>query len=216
MRSDYSELISICHKVYNKGYVSASDGNLSVRTSQDTVIITRSGICKGEVQKEDLIEIDYNGNIISGSGRISTENKIHLYIYSKREDVKAVVHAHPVYTTAFAAARDTYPLNIFPEVILTLGDIPVCGYGTPSTDQVPESLAPHIYKGWAYILKNHGAVTLGKSIGDAFYKMEKLEHTSKILTAASLLGGANSIPEAKVEELLSISEKVYGIKINKD
>jgi L-fuculose-phosphate aldolase len=216
MRSDYSELISICHKVYNKGFVAAADGNLSVRTSKDTIIITRSGICKGDVQKEDLIETDLNGNIINGIGRISTENKIHLYIYSKREDVNAVVHAHPVYTTAFAAARGNYPSNIFPEVILTLGDIPVCEYGTPSTDQVPDSLAPYIHKGWAYILKNHGAVALGKNIDDAFHKMEKLEHTSKILTAASILGGANPIPEAKVEELLSISEKVYGIKISKD
>jgi L-fuculose-phosphate aldolase len=213
MESAYSDLIEICHKVYDKGFVSAYDGNLSVRTSEKSVLITRSGICKGEVTTDDIIEIDLQGNLLSGKAKISTENKIHLFIYKHRKDVNAVVHAHPVYTTAFSASAGSYPANIFPEVILTLGEVPVCEYGTPSTDQVPESLAPYINKGWAYILKNHGAVTLGKSIKDAYFKMEKLEHTSKILTAAAVLGGAKPISEEKVNELISISEEVYGIKI---
>jgi L-fuculose-phosphate aldolase len=216
MKSGCSELIEICHKVYHKGFVSAFDGNLSIRTVRDTILITRSGICKGDVTKEDIIEIDYNGKSINSGGKISTENKIHLFIYNKRKEVNAVIHCHPVYTTAFASAREKYPSNVFPEVILTLGEVPMCEYATPSTDQVPESLAPYIDSGWAYILKNHGAVTLGKDIREAYYKMEKLEHTSKILTAAELLGGAKPIPETKINELLSISEEVYGIKIKKD
>jgi L-fuculose-phosphate aldolase len=216
MRSDYSELIEACHKVYNNGFVSAYDGNLSVRTPKDTILITRSGICKGEVKREDILEIDHHGNILNGSGKVTTENKIHLFIYSSREEVNAVIHCHPVYTTAFASSRDSYPSNVFPEVILTLGEVPVCEYATPSTEQVPGSLTPFIKSGWAYILKNHGAVTLGKSLKDAYFKMEKLEHTSKILTAASLLGGAKPIPQGKIEELISISEEVYGIKIRKD
>jgi L-fuculose-phosphate aldolase len=213
MISDRSELIETCHKVYNKGFVSAYDGNLSVRTDRDTILITRSGICKGEIKKEDILEINYEGKLLSNHGKISTESKIHLFIYENRQDVNAVVHCHPVYTSAFAVSADVYPSDILPEVILTLGKVPVCEYGTPSTEQVPESLAPYISSGWAYILKNHGAVTLGTSIRDAYYKMEKLEHTSKILTAASLLGGAKPIPKDKIKELVNIAESVYGIKL---
>jgi L-fuculose-phosphate aldolase len=213
MMSGCSELIDTCHKVYEKGFVSAYDGNLSIRTLRDTILITRSGICKGEVKKDDILEIDYEGKLLSDHGRISTENKIHLFIYNQRKEVNAVVHCHPVYTSAFAVSRDVFPSDILPEMILTLGNVPVCEYGTPSTEEVPDSLAPYIKTGWAYILKNHGAVTMGRSIQDAYYKMEKLEHTSKILTAASILGGARPIPEKKIDELKNIAESVYGIKL---
>jgi L-fuculose-phosphate aldolase len=216
MISEVTHLVEVCHRVYNKGFVSAYDGNLSLRTPNNTILITRSGINKGDVTPEDIIEIDIDGKIISGSKKITTENKIHLLAYKKRKDVNAVVHCHPVFTSAFAVSRDSFPSDILPEVILILGRIPVCKYGTPSTDEVPDSLLPYIDNGWAYILQNHGAVALGKDIYDAYYKMEKLEHTARILTAASLIGGATPIPENKLEELFAISEKVYGIKINKD
>jgi L-fuculose-phosphate aldolase len=216
MREGVRELIDICHKVYEKRFVSAYDGNLSVRTSVNSILITRSGINKGQVREKDILEIDLHGNIISGSGKVSTENKIHLFAYSYRKDVNAVVHCHPVYTTAFAVSHCEFPSNILPEVVLTLGNIHICEYATPSTEQVPDSLKPYIKNGWAFILKNHGAVTLGVSIIDAYYKMEKLEHTAKILTAAKLLGGPVSITAEKIDELLSISENVYGIKITKD
>ncbi len=209
-------LIEICHKVYDKGFVSAYDGNLSVRSSAGTIYITRSAVCKGEITADDIIEIDMSGGIISGKGKVSTENKIHLFAYAKRADVNAVIHCHPVYATAFASARDAFPSNIFPEVLLTLGSIPVCRYATPSTSQMTESLEPYIKNSWVYILKNHGAVALGTNINDAYFKMEKLEHTAKILTAASLLGGARPIADDKILELLNISEEVYGIKLNND
>lgn len=216
MRPETADLIEICHKVYNKGFVAAFDGNLSLRTSSGTILITRSGVCKDEVKHKDIIETDHEGKILSGSGKISSENKIHYFIYSNRDDVNAVIHCHPVYTTAFSASSESFPSDIFPEVILTLGKVPVCKYATPSTEEVPRNLSPFISEGWAYILQNHGAVTLGRDIKDAYFKMEKLEHTAKILTAAEILGGAKPIAPGKIDELLEISEKVYGIKIKKD
>lgn len=216
MIQEVEALVEICHKVYNKGFVSAYDGNLSVRSSAGTVYITRSAVCKGEVTADDIIETDMSGAIISGKGKISTENKIHLFAYSKRADINAVIHCHPVYATAFAAARDSFPSNIFPEVLLTLGKIPVCRYATPSTSQMTGSLEPYINSSRVFILQNHGAVALGSDIKDAYFKIEKLEHTAKILTAAMLLGGAKPIPDDKILELMNISEEVYGIKINND
>jgi len=216
MTFEVEALVEICHKVYEKGFVSAYDGNLSFRSSSGTIFITRSAVCKGDVTSEDIIEVDTDGNVINGRGKISTENKIHLYAYRKRDDINAVIHCHPVYTTAFASSRDSYPSNIFPEVVLTLGKIPICSYATPSTSQMTESLEPYINNSYVFILKNHGAVALGSNIKDAYFKMEKLEHTSKILTVASILGGARPIPDDKILELVNLSEEVYGIKVNKE
>jgi L-fuculose-phosphate aldolase len=205
------ELVQICHKVYEKGFVSAYDGNISVRKSADTLLITRSGICKGEVTKDDILEIDYDGKIISGSGKISTENKLHLYIYSKRKDVNSVVHCHPIYASAFAVHGEGLTKHILPEVILTLGKVPLCEYATPSTDDLHKTLEPFIEHSWAFLLANHGAATLGKDLKEAYYKMEKLEHSAKTIFLARLLGGEKELHIEKVQELLKISKETYSI-----
>ncbi|MHB1687566.1 MAG: class II aldolase/adducin family protein [Ignavibacteriaceae bacterium] len=210
--SPVKELVEICHRVYEKDFVAAYDGNLSVKISEDLFLITRSGVCKGEVTEDDILEINSAGKVLSGGGKVTTEAKIHLFAYSMRADINAVVHCHPVYSTAFAAYGEGFTKNIFPEVILTLGKVPLCEYGTPSTDELPKSMEPHIKNSWALLLKNHGAVTFGKSLKDAYFKMEKLEHSAKTLFIARMLGGEKEIPTEKVNELLAIAKSAYGIE----
>ncbi len=210
--SQVNDLIDVCHRVYKKQFVSAYDGNLSVKISENSFLITRSGVCKGDVTEKDILEIDSSGNILNGSGKVSTEVKIHLFAYKHRKDVSAVVHCHPIYSTAFAAFGEGFRKNIFPEVVLTLGEVPLCEYGTPSTDELPESMLPFIKSSSALLLQNHGAVTFGKNILDAYFKMEKLEHQANIIFLARLLGGEKEIPDNKVEQLLRISKSVYGIE----
>ncbi|NNG27806.1 MAG: class II aldolase/adducin family protein [Ignavibacteriaceae bacterium] len=208
---DREKLISICHKVYKKGFVAATDGNVSAITSNNTILITRSGICKGDVTVSDILEFDFNGKPLKGEGRITTEFKLHLYAYSKRKDVNAVVHCHPVYSTAFSMQGEGLVKHYFPEVILTLGAVPLCRYGTPSTEDLPLSLDPHINYAWAFLLENHGALTLGKNLDDAYYKMEKLEHAAKTLFKAKILGNAKELSKDDIRKLLEISEETYGI-----
>jgi L-fuculose-phosphate aldolase len=205
------KLVEICRKVYEKGFVSATDGNISAVTQDNTFLITRSGISKGEVTEEDILEIDAAGNIINGKGKLSTEFKIHLFAYSRRPEINAVVHCHPVYATAFAAVGEDLTKHIFPEVILTLGKIPLCKYETPSTDGLALSMEPYIDFAWAFLLQNHGAVTLGKDLDDAYYKMEKLEHTARTIFAARVLGGEQELSFEKVKELLNLAREVYNI-----
>ena len=212
--SEIEKVVSICHKIYNKGYVSAYDGNVSVITDKSTVLFTRSGICKGEVTKDDILEFDMNGALLKGEGRITTEFKLHLFAYSRRPDVSAVVHCHPVYSTAFSLIGEGLTEHYFPEVILTLGKVPLCKYGTPSTNDLPLSLEPYIEHSWAYLLENHGALTLGKDLDDAYYKMEKLEHTAETIFKARMLGAPNSLPGEDISKLLEISEETYRIKID--
>ncbi len=209
-----SELVETCHKVYSKGLVSAYDGNISVITPENTILITRSAVGKGEVTENDILEINYAGEIINGRGKISTEYKIHLYAYSKRNDVNAVVHCHPIYATAFASLGEGLTKHIFPEVILTLGKVPLCKYATPSTDELPLSMEPYIDYAWAMLLQNHGAVTLGKNLKDAYHKMEKLEQSAQTLFAAQLLGGAKELPLERIKELLSLAKGNYGLNID--
>ncbi len=211
MPDEKRKLVEICRKVYEKGFVAATDGNISTITSDNTFLITRSGISKGNVTEEDILEIDPSGNILSGKGKLSTEFKIHLFAYSRRPEVNAVVHCHPVYTTAFAAVGEDLLKHIFPEVILTIGKIPLCKYETPSTDALPLSMEPYIDFAWAFLLQNHGAVTLGQNLDDAYFKMEKLEHTAQTIFAARLLGGEKEISFEKVKELLNLAREVYGI-----
>jgi L-fuculose-phosphate aldolase len=209
--SEIDKLISVCHKVYQKGFVSANDGNISLITSKNTILITRSGISKGEITEKDILEFDFNGKPLKGEGRITTEFKLHLYAYSKRKDVSAVVHCHPVYSTAFSLLGEGLVRHYFPEVILTLGKVHLCKYATPSTNDLPLSLDPYIEYGWAFLLQNHGAMTLGKDVMDAYYKMEKLEHSAETLFKARLLGKPNELSSEDVKRLVELSEETYGI-----
>lgn len=209
------ELVEVCHKVYEKGFVAAYDGNISLRSSQDTILITRSGICKGNVTEDDIIEIDLDGKTLDGNFKISTESKMHLFIYSKRKDVNAVVHCHPVYATAFALLEDGMLEHFFPEVLLTLGKIPLCKYATPSTEEVTKSIQPFVEHSWAMLLQNHGAVTLGTSLWDAYFKMEKLEHAAKTIAIAKNIGSPNPLSKNSVNKLVDISETTYNLKIDK-
>jgi L-fuculose-phosphate aldolase len=205
------ELVQVCRKVYENKFVSAYDGNISVRNSANTFLITRSGVCKGEVTLDDILEMDADGKVLKGKGKVSTENKLHRYAFSKRQEVNAVVHCHPIYASAFAVFGEGFTKHVLPEVILTLGKIPLCEYATPSTDELTNTLEPHINYSWAFLLRNHGAITLGKDLKDAYYKIEKLEHTAKIIFLARLLGGEKELHIEKVQELLKISKETYSI-----
>lgn len=212
--SEIEKIISVCHKIYQKGYVSAYDGNVSAITDRNTVLFTRSGVCKGEITEDDILEFDMSGSLLKGEGRITTEFKLHLFAYSRRSDVCAVVHCHPVYSTAFSLIGEGLINHYFPEVILTLGKVPLCKYGTPSTNDLPLSLESYIEHSWAYLLQNHGALTLGRNLDDAYYKMEKLEHTAETIFKAKMLGNPEALSQSDITKLLKISEETYGIKVD--
>jgi L-fuculose-phosphate aldolase len=206
------ELVQVCRRVYENKFVSAYDGNVSARSPSNTFLITRSGVCKGEVTTDDILEIDTSGKVLNGAGTVSTENRLHLYAYSKRPEVNAVIHCHPPYASAFAAFGEGLTKHILPEVILTLGKVPLCEYATLLTDEVTKTIEPYINYSWAFLLRNHGAVTLGKDLKDAYYKMEKLEHTAKIVFLARLLGGEKELHIEKVQELLKISKETFSVE----
>ena len=204
------QLVAVCHRLYEKGFVAATDGNVSVRLPCGHLLTTRTAINKGDVTEADIVEVDASGVPVGGGNLPSTELGMHLFIYQQRPDVLAVVHAHPPCATGFATAREPLQGCIFPEVIVGLGAIPLADYATPSTKEVPDSLAPHIRSADAVLLANHGVVTCGGDVWDAYYKMEKVEHAAQITLIARLLGGEKVLSARDVEKLLALSEPVYG------
>lgn len=209
--STVQKLIEICQKVYDNKFVSALDGNISCRISDSEFLITRSAVCKGDVQESDILRIDSDGKLLEGEGKLSTETKLHLFIYSRRKEINSVVHCHPVYSTAFAVNGIALDQHYFPEVVLTMGKVPLCRYGTPSTIDLTNSLEPFVDYSLAFLLQNHGAVTVGKSLDEAYFRMEKLEHTAKTLTVAKLIGEPKTLTNEQIKKLLSISKDTYGI-----
>lgn len=209
-----SELIDICKLVSDKGFVAATDGNISVRIAKNRILCTPSALPKGKTKENDLITVDLEGKILEGNRKPSTEIKMHLEIYKKRVDINAVVHCHPCYATGFASSNMKLDMCIFPEIILTLGAVPICDYATPSTDEVVNSISGFINQTDVLLLKNHGAVTYGKDLYQAYYKMEKLEHSAKTLFIAKMLGQENILSKCDVDKLYDVNEKTYKIDLS--
>lgn len=203
-------LIDICHRLYARGFVTATDGNVSARLDNGNILTTRSAVNKGMVTVDDLVELDGSGRVITENRQPSTEFPMHLYIYAQRPDVNAVVHAHPVYATGFAAARQSLEHCVFPEVIVGLGAVPLAEYATPSTGEVAQSLAPYVKNANAILLSNHGVVTYGTDPMDAYFKMEKVEHAAHIIFVARMLGGERPLSVEDVDKLRAISRQSYG------
>ncbi len=206
-------IVEIGRRIYARGYVAANDGNISVRLDDQRVLTTPTGVSKGFMQPEAMVVVDYDGQPLS-AGRPSTELPMHLFIYQQRPDVQAVVHAHPPYATGFATAGLALDKCVLPEIVVTIGTVPLAEYGTPSTQELPATLAPYLHRCDAFLMANHGAVTVGKDLMDAYFKMERLEHYAQILFIARALGGERVLTKSQVEKLYDLRETYGATNLN--
>lgn len=209
------QICDVCNKMWQLGWVAANDGNVSVKLDDDTFICTPTGISKSFITPDKLIKINGKAEILEANGdyRPSSEIKMHLRVYKEREDVGAVVHAHPPVATAFALAHiplDTYSLI---ENAIIIGSVPITPFGTPSTNEVPDAIAPFLPEHDVLLLENHGALAVGSDVITAYYRMETLELVAKTsFHARMLLGGKPEaeIPREKLEKLFGM-RKNYGV-----
>ena len=211
MKSPYEikkEICEVGHLIYNLGFVAANDGNISVKISENEYYCTPTGVSKGALTPDMIIKVDRNGNKLEGKLNPSSEIKMHMRVYQERPDVNAVVHAHPPVATAFTVAGIDLDQYILPEAVLTLGIVPTCEYGTPSTMEIPDSLEPYIQNHDAFLLKNHGALTVGCNLNKAFFLMEELEFNAKICKHAMELGAVHEIPNDQLMKLMELRKKM--------
>ena len=208
---DYMEtreiMCDICHKTWQLGWVAANDGNLSVKLPNGNFLATPTGISKSFITPEKLVVIDGEGNVLEAENgyRPSSEIKMHLRCYKEREDVGAVLHAHPPTATGYAVAHVPLDRYTMIETVAAIGSIPVTPYGTPSTYEVPDAIAPYLQEHDVLLLANHGALTVGADAITAYYRMETLELFAKIS-----LGGEKEISEENIQKLIDL-RKYYGI-----
>jgi len=198
------EILRVCRKLDALGFVPATDGNVSARLDGKSILITPSMLRKGDIKESQLLVTDLGGKVLEGKGRPSSEIKMHLYAYKMRPDVKAMVHAHPPFATAFAAAGLDLTAPLLPEVVLTVGPVPLARYATPSTQEVPRSMAPSIKEHQALLLANHGVLALGRSLEEALQRMERVEHLAKISFLAQALGRPKYLNKKQLQGLLDL------------
>jgi L-fuculose-phosphate aldolase len=210
MRSEFEtrrEIVEIGRRIWERGYVAANDGNISVRIG-DKVLVTPTGRSKGFLRPDEIVEVTMDGATLSRGLEPTSELAMHLAVYRLRRDVGAVVHAHPPNATGFAVAGVPLAQCVLPEVILSLGEVPLAGYATPSTQEVARSVAQYVSKFNAVLLRNHGALTLGKDLAQAYFRMETVEHFAEISLAAKVLGGAAPLSQEDVRKLLKAGEQL--------
>jgi L-fuculose-phosphate aldolase len=206
------QVIRTGRMMYERGWIAANDGNITVRLDADRILATPAGVCKGSMLPEDLIVCDNDGNRISGQRERTTEMGMHVAVYQGRPDIQAVVHAHPPISTGFAVAGRSLNLALMPELVVSLGSVPLAEYGLPGTPALAEGMLPYIPKFNAILLANHGAVCYGESVSEAYARMETLEHLARITLVAEMLGGPKVLPRVEVEKLFAARSR-YGVKV---
>jgi L-fuculose-phosphate aldolase len=202
------EMVRVARLLWERNYAIATDGNLSVRLGSDRLLVTPSGFSKGFLSTSDLVAIGLDRDLTLRSSsyrgsdkKPSSEIAMHLEVYRRRPDVKAVIHAHPPVSVAFSIAGVSLARCVIPEVIVTLGAIPTTEYATPGTTDVPASIGQAIQEHDAVILAHHGSLTVGRTLWEAYLRLEKVEHTAQITLAAHQLGQVQSLTPEAVERL---------------
>ena len=202
------EICEVGHKLWAKGFVAANDGNISVKVNDHEYYCTPTGVSKGDLTPDMIIKVDENGKKLEGKLNPSSEIKMHMRVYRERPDVTAVVHAHPPVATAFTVADIDLDQYILPEAVLTIGNVPTCDYGTPSTMEIPDSLDPYLQNHDAFLLRNHGALTVGCNLTKAFFVMEEVEFNALICKYAMDLGAVHEISSEQLKKLMDLRKKM--------
>lgn len=185
------------------GFAPATDGNVSARVGPGSLLVTPAGREKGSLTPEELLLVDLEGRLLEGEGHPSTEIPMHLFCYRRRGDVGGIVHAHPPTATAFAAAGVPLDAPVMPEIVLTVGSVPLVPYATPGTEELARALEPWVEKHDAFLLASHGVLALGRDVREALHRMERVEHLARVTLAARILGGAHALTDSQVSSLFA-------------
>ena len=194
-------LVEIGRRLWQLNMVAANDGNISVRLDDGSFLTTPTGVSKGFMDPDSLLVVGSEGEVLAGEGLPSSELRMHLSIYQVREDVNAVVHAHPVYATAYAIAGTPPDVEMLPEAVVILGEIGLAPYGTPSTEEVVDVVRPLAQFHDTILLSNHGALTLGRDLTEAYFRMESLEHFCQIHRLVDQTGSRKRLSQRDLAKL---------------
>jgi L-fuculose-phosphate aldolase len=211
-RQSRRDILLFGRMLHDRGYVAATDGNLSVRLDNGLILVTPTAMCKGMMRTTDLVVVDTEGNRVAGRRNVSSEIGMHLLIYKRRPDVKGIVHAHPRTATGFAAAGMALNQPLVCEVVIGLGSIPLAKYGTPGTPELAGALEPLVPQYDAILMSNHGVVSYGADLHSAYMKMETVEHFAQIALVTHMLGKQQPLGAQDLEKLMIVRTKYEGTR----
>jgi L-fuculose-phosphate aldolase len=201
-------ICEIGRRLYAREFAAANDGNITIRINDKEVLCTPTMVSKGFMKPDDVCKVDYDGKQLAGKRKRTSEVLLHLAIYKTRPDVNAVVHCHPPHATAFAVAREPIPKCVLPEVEVFLGEVPMANYETPGTQRFAETIIPYVKDCNTIILANHGTVTFGPNLENAYFNTEIIDAYCRILILARQLGSVNYFTEPQARELLDLKKRL--------
>jgi L-fuculose-phosphate aldolase len=202
------QICEIGRRVYERGFAAANDGNITIRLNEKEFLCTPTMVSKGFMKPDDICKVDIDGKQLAGKRKRTSEVLLHLAIYKVRPDINGVVHCHPPHATAFAVAHEPIPKCILPEVEVFLGEVPIAVYETPGNNKFAETVLPYVKNCNTIILANHGTVTFGKDLEQAYFNSEIIDAYCKILILAKQLGPINYFSDEKTRELLALKKRL--------
>lgn len=197
--------------MYQRKLITSTDGNFSVRLQNGNILITPAGIAKGRMTPDDMLILNLNGDVLSAkpNRKPSSETDMHLEVYNTRENIHAVIHAHPVFATTITVANLEFPVDVLPEVMVTLGSVPITNYATPSSHEDAEVIRPFLKTHNAILLRQHGSLTYGKTLEEALIHLERIEHAAEIYWRAKMLGDVQRVPVEAQAKLIEMHNKFF-------
>jgi len=188
-------------RLYKRGLTTTSGGNISVKLPNGMVLITASQTDKGQMKAKDICMTDMQGRPLSSKLKQSMETGMHLAVYKSRPDINAVVHAHPPLATSFAVAHKKINVNLMGESRAIVGNIATASYKLMGTQALAEAVAEKITAANAILMANHGVLTVGKSLLEAFDRIEVLESCAKVEIISNLIGRAHPLNQNELQAI---------------
>jgi L-fuculose-phosphate aldolase len=193
--------------MYERRFIVAGDGNISVKIGETCILATPTTLCKGMLTPDQIVKLDLDGNVLDGEYQPSSEIKMHLAAYNTRPDIHAVVHAHPPISTGFAVAGIPLDQLILAEMVVNFGAIPLAPYHSPSTAELADEVAEKVRCYDAVLMANHGVMTIGPDLHTAYHRLEMVEQFATISLVATMLGRMNTFTSSQLHDLLAIRQK---------
>lgn len=202
------QIVNVGRHLANLQFHAGLAGNISVRISRNLLLCTRHEADKGALTVRDLLLCQFDGNKVEGDGRPTSELPMHVAAYEHRPDVNAVIHAHPPTATAFAAASTPLDRLMLPEMVVLLGPVALVPYAAPGSADLCRQLAAYLPNHDGFLLENHGALTVGTTLGEAAMRMELLEHNARITLLTRQLGRTYALSQEELDTLLELRRRI--------
>ncbi len=196
------QLVAACRLMHERGLIAGIDGNVSARTDRGTFLVTPSGVHKGLLRADDVVEVDARGAPVSG-GAPTSELPMHLEIFHRRADVFAIVHSHAPMAVATTLVPRLSLNRVLPELVSALGDVATVPYTRPGTTTLARKVAEVLGHSRAVLIERHGTVAVGSTVTEALARTEMIEHAAKIIMAAHALRRPAQLDELEVRALSS-------------